>query len=191
MRLTLGRDGKLYFAAESAGGNSLFGRQPRDPAQLLRAEQLVQTDVFTNPTFNTPRNHITWFGRYNPADGSLEQGQFVLARLDDARLRGNSIRPRAIAADEEGRVYLVGATNASIEDRDVRTISGTAVGPYGGGRGLPAGGSAGPAPARGVDDLHRTRRQRGRSDARLGGHRGRRAQRGGRPGGDASPEARC
>jgi hypothetical protein len=133
VRLTLGRDGKLYFAAESAGGNSLFGRQPRDPAQLLLPEQLVQTDVFTNPTFNTPRNHITWFGRYNPADGSLEQGQFVLARLDDARLRGNSIRPRAIAADEEGRVYLVGAASASIEDRDVRTISGTAVGPYGGG----------------------------------------------------------
>jgi hypothetical protein len=133
VRISLGRDGKLYFAAESAGGNSVFSRQPGNPASALSAEQLVQTDLFTDPTFNTQRNHITWFGRYNPADGSLEKGQFVLARLDDASQRGSSIRPRSIAADEDGRVYLAGATNASIQDRDVRTISGAAVGPYGGG----------------------------------------------------------
>ena len=133
VRISLGRDGKLYFAAESAGGNSLFSRQPGNPANALSAEQLVQTDLFTDPSFNTQRNHITWFGRYNPADGALEKGQFVLARLDDASLRGSSIRPRSIAADEDGRVYLAGATNASIQDRDVRTISGAAVGPYGGG----------------------------------------------------------
>jgi hypothetical protein len=133
VRVSLGRDGKLYFAAESAGGNSVFSRQPGNPASALSAEQLVQTDLFTDPTFNTQRNHITWFGRYNPADGSLEKGQFVLARLDDASQRGSSIRPRSIAADEDGRVYLAGATNASIQDRDVRTISGAAVGPYGGG----------------------------------------------------------
>jgi hypothetical protein len=132
VRVALGRDGRLYFAAESAGGNSIFSRQPRNVSQPLRDEQLVRMDAFSNP-FNTPNNHITWLGRYDPADGSLEMGQFVLARLDYGNRRGNTIRPRAITADEEGRVYLVGVTNASIQDRDVRTISGAAVGPYAGG----------------------------------------------------------
>jgi hypothetical protein len=132
VRVALGRDGRLYFAAESAGGNSIFSRQPRNVTLPLRDEQLVRMDAFSNP-FNTPNNHITWLGRYDPADGSLEKGQFVLARLDYGNRRGNTIRPRAITADEEGRVYLVGVTNASIQDRDVRTISGATVGPYAGG----------------------------------------------------------
>ncbi len=132
VRVSLGRDGKLYFAAESAGGNSIFTRQPRNVAQGLADEQLVRTDVFTNPWYKTTSNHITWLGRYDPADGTLDKGQFILARLDADSVRGNTIRPRAITADEEGRVYLAGVTTASIHNRDARSISGIPVGPYAG-----------------------------------------------------------
>ncbi|MDQ3700532.1 MAG: hypothetical protein M3442_06375, partial [Chloroflexota bacterium] len=124
VRVALGRDGKLYFAAESAGGSSIFTRHPRNVARALPGEQLVRTDVFTNPSYNTKSNHITWFGRYDPVDGTLEKGQFVLARLDFGSFRGNTIRPRAITADEEGRVYLAGVTTASIHNREARSISG-------------------------------------------------------------------
>ncbi|MGH2354834.1 MAG: hypothetical protein ACRDJN_24765 [Chloroflexota bacterium] len=131
VRVSMGRDGKLYFAGESAGGDSIFSRSPAEPGAgaALSDEQLARTDAFTIP-YNTRSNHITWFGRYDPADGTLERGQFLLARLDSGDRRGNTIRPRAIMADETGRVYLAGVTTSSIHNRDDQSIAGTQVGPY-------------------------------------------------------------
>ncbi|HEX2033563.1 MAG TPA: hypothetical protein VHS99_05210 [Chloroflexota bacterium] len=131
IRVSMGRDGKLYFAAESAGGSSIFTRQPHDIQGVLSDDQLVRTDTYTSPAYGTLTNHVTWFGRYDPANGALEAGQFILARQHDSG-RVNTIRPRAITADEQGRIYLAGVTSASIQDRDRRQVGGTAVGPYAG-----------------------------------------------------------
>lgn len=128
-RVNMGRDGELYMAGESAGGNSIYSRDPKNIATQLGAPQLMAVDAYTTP-YNTGSNHITWYGRYNPATGALLSGQFLLARLPSTK--GNTIRPRAIMADQNGRVYLGGISCAYIQNRNGQQIAGAAVGTYSG-----------------------------------------------------------
>jgi len=101
-RIALGEDGLMYFAGESAGGNSIFRYQPRN----LNAEaNNIHFDPYTR-AYNTSSNHITYVARFDPYNGDLERGQFHLGRLPDGR--GNAMQPRAIAADEAGNVYIGG-----------------------------------------------------------------------------------
>jgi hypothetical protein len=103
-RLAMGPDGKLYVAGESAGGNTIWSRRPQD----LDAEaDLVKGDKYQH-AFNTRANHITYVGRLDPETGASEGGTLLLARLSNNR--GNTIRPRALAADAEGRIYVGGAS---------------------------------------------------------------------------------
>lgn len=126
-RVAIGADNLLYFAGESAGGNSIFRYGVRD---LQQNAPNVATDAF-NSAYNTASNHITYFARLNPLDGSQISGAFLLARLTSGR--GNTIRPRAITADESGTVYLGGVSAASIQNRAMLTINGTPSAPYAGG----------------------------------------------------------
>ncbi len=103
-RLALGADGRLYVAGESAGGNTMWTRQSLD---LDERAPLVEGDKYQRP-FNTRANHITFVGRLDPATGRCEGGTMLLARLSSGR--GNTIRPRALAADAEGTVYVGGAS---------------------------------------------------------------------------------
>lgn len=134
IRTAIGRDGKLYMAAESAGGNSVFRWDPR---QLSKSIQ-VKTDMFTN-AFNTASNHITFVGKYDAATGNIDQGQFYLSRLSSGA--GNTIKPLGITADEAGNIFLVGQANANFPDRVNRdnpafppqlSINNTLIGPYSG-----------------------------------------------------------
>ncbi|MEM8533209.1 MAG: hypothetical protein AAGF95_20380, partial [Chloroflexota bacterium] len=128
-RLAIGGDDKLYFTGESAGGNTIYGRDPKNIDENLGDRQ-VKTDNYTNP-FNTKSNHITWYGRYNPANGDLEQGQIILTRLSSGG--GNTIRPRGIDADVNGTVYVSGVAACCIADRDNQQLGGQAIGGYTGG----------------------------------------------------------
>ncbi len=103
-RLAMGGDGKLYVAGESAGGNTMWSRQ----SQNLQAElPLAKGDQY-QVAYNTRANHITFVGRLDPKSGKAEAGMVLLARLSDGK--GNTIRPRGLAADESGRVYVGGAS---------------------------------------------------------------------------------
>lgn len=128
-RLAIGGDGKLYFAGESAGGNTIYSRDPKNIDQKLGDRQ-VTTDEYNTP-FNTRSNHITWYGRYNPSNGDLEQGQIILTRLSSGG--GNTIRPRGIDADANGTVYVSGVAACCIADRDSQQLGGQAIGGYTGG----------------------------------------------------------
>lgn len=130
-RLTIGADDKLYFAAESAGGNSIFLRDPKDLYADLDPGVNVAFDNY-NSAWGTASNHITHYGRFDPETGELEHNQWLLARIP-ANNAGNTIRPRAIAADEEGRVYVAGFSFFSIHARDANLINQEPVGPYMGG----------------------------------------------------------
>ncbi len=132
IRLAMGRDNRLYLAAESAGGNSIFRYNPKNLS--LNAPN-VKYDAYTDP-YNTKSNHITYYTRLVPATGEILAGQFVLSRLSSGG--GNTIRPRAITADELGNVYIGGASAAAIANRSPvnLTISGQPIGAYSGGDGF-------------------------------------------------------
>lgn len=130
LRVAVGRDGKLYLLAQSAGGNSIFGLNPQDVTQSLSSSQLIGTDAY-NTTYNTKSNNITWYGRFNPNDGTIDKGQFLLTRLSGGQ--GNTLQPSSIMADENGQIYVGGSAAAYIQNRDVKQVAGTTVGPYNGG----------------------------------------------------------
>jgi len=126
VRLALGRDGWLYFAGESAGGNSIFRFSPQD---LASPAPNVKSDKYTDP-YNTASNPITYLARLDPASGANLAGQFLLARLDSGK--GNTLRPRALAADEAGRVYIGGVSAYAIASRASLTLDGEVLPPYAG-----------------------------------------------------------
>jgi hypothetical protein len=103
-RLAMGADGKLYVAGESAGGNTMWSRRSHDLGTEL---PLAKGDKYQVP-YNTRANHITFVGRLDPKTGETEAGTMLVARLSDGR--GNTIRPRALAADAGGRVHVGGAS---------------------------------------------------------------------------------
>jgi hypothetical protein len=133
-RLAIGLDGKLYLAGSINGGTgvSVFSRDPKDIDARLGSDRLIVTDKYTNP-YNIGSVKMAWFGRFNPADGSLERAQSLLTRLSSDR--GNSISIKALAADAGGKLYVVGDTACCIKDRDGSAISGTTVGAYESGEG--------------------------------------------------------
>lgn len=130
VRASMGRDGKLYLAGTSDGGNSVFARDPKDVTQSLGARQ-VKTDKYNDPFNLSGAKKITWYGRYAPANGQIELGQFLLTRLDDNK--GNSIDPRAITAAADGTVYVVGSAYYRLAERDAQNVAGIPVGAYEGG----------------------------------------------------------
>jgi hypothetical protein len=123
----MGRDDKLYFASTSAGGNTIFRHQPRN---LAVAAPNIAYDAYTN-AYNTTSNHITYFARLAPATGDVLAGQILLTRLSTSK--GNTIEPRAIAADEMGSVYLGGFAAFAIANRDSLSINGLPIANYTGG----------------------------------------------------------
>lgn len=128
-RIAIGRDGQLYFAGSINGGTgvSVFSRDPKDITVQLGADRYIRTDLYNNPT-NVGSVSMSWYGRYNPADGTLELGQSLLTRRSNGA--GNSIAVNAITADPAGNVYLAGSTAATIQNRDTRQVAGITVGPY-------------------------------------------------------------
>lgn len=131
VRVALGRDGYLYFAAKTDGGNNVFTRDPADVTATLPGAVLVQFDRYNTPYQLSGAPNFTFYGRFDPASGELEKAQFLLVRLSNGN--GNTIVPYAIDADANGRLYLAGQSYASIENRDEHYVAGQPVGPYSGG----------------------------------------------------------
>lgn len=130
IRVAIGKDDRLYFAGESAGGNSIFRFNPKN---IRTNAPNVRYDAYTDP-FNTKSNHITYYARMNPSNGDILAGQFILTRLRSGA--GNTIKPRAITADEVGNVYITGGAAASLDKRaspPQLSINGITIGAYSGG----------------------------------------------------------
>jgi hypothetical protein len=140
--VTIGEDGKLYFAGTSAGGNSIFRWQPQ--TRVSTTELISPTlawpaaynakpgnDIFVD-AYNTKSNHITYVARFNPANGAQEAGFFLLTRIDSKGNLGNTIEPRAISADREGRVLVGGFAAYQLDRRSSVSMNGTTLLPYAG-----------------------------------------------------------
>jgi hypothetical protein len=106
-RLAVGPDGKLYLAGESFGGNTIWARGSRDLCEKL---PMPVGDKY-HRAGNTRANPIAFLARLDPRTGKAEAGTLLLARLPDNN--GSAMWPRALAADEQGRVYLGGRSAVS------------------------------------------------------------------------------
>lgn len=106
-RATIGDDGLLYIAFESAGGNYMFRYDPFDIN--TPASGLAGGDRWHN-IFNITAAHITWFGRYDPATGALLAGNAMGTVTNDNATNTMSIGTGNIAADAEGRLYITGSS---------------------------------------------------------------------------------
>lgn len=132
LRTSIGRDGKLYLAGTTDGGNTVFARDPKNIDLALGSRQ-VKTDKYNDPYGLSGAIKFTWYGRYSPITGQLELGQFLLTRNDGKNNQGNSIDPRAITAATDGTMYVVGSAYYRMANRDAQSIAGTLVGDYEGG----------------------------------------------------------
>ena len=129
-RVSIGGDGQLYFLGEAHGGNTTFSFDPKQVGRALTSSELVRYDAYTN-AYNIGAIPTAIVGRFDPATGALVRVQPVLGRLSSGK--GNTVRPRGVAADASGRVYVVGQANATIANRgDAYAIGGAPVAPYGG-----------------------------------------------------------
>ena len=127
LRIAIGRDGGLYFAGESAGGNTIYRYQSKS---LTENAPNVATDAY-NSAYNTASNHITYIAKLDPADGRVQTGQLILSRLSSGK--GNTIRPRAITADEQGRVYVAGVSACCTQNRSGLIFNNATMVDYAGG----------------------------------------------------------
>lgn len=112
-RCAIGRDGKLYAAFETAGGNHIFRYSPFD---IMTTVDIVGGDQW-HEFYNTRSEHKTFFARYEPATGEYLLGQQFTNRLGPSKNNaGNTVRvgTGAIMADEAGRVYIGGASAAGL-----------------------------------------------------------------------------
>ncbi len=135
VRLELGRDGKLYFAARADGGNTTYLFDPKDVDRRLTSgggasNEFIKYDKYSD-AFNTQSQAKGLFGRYDAATGDIEHIQWLLTRTSNNT--GNTLNIFGITADADGTIYLTGQAAATIKDRDTQQINGETVGTYSGG----------------------------------------------------------
>jgi len=103
-RIAIGRDGLLYFAGKTDGGNNVF---TRNPFNISETANNINIDNYTN-TSNISSGSFGYFARFQATDGTHLQGQYVLTRKQSDGYKGNSFGINAITADENSTVYLGG-----------------------------------------------------------------------------------
>jgi hypothetical protein len=141
-RVAVGEDGMVYFAGTSAGGNAIFRWLPSTRQPGVSLNQLGTSannakpgsDNYVDP-FNTASNHITYVARFEPRTGQHLVGFFLLSRLGEAtdgNPRGNTIEPRAIAGDKDGRFYVGGYAAYQIKNRPDVNLNGSTMAAYAG-----------------------------------------------------------
>lgn len=99
-----GEDGLVYLLAEVEGRNDIFRGRAGEPD--VDANN-VGFDAYTDPQTAHPAQSA-YFARFT-AGGQHLLGQYFLLPA-----AGSQVRPRDIAADEHGNVYLTGAVSHSL-----------------------------------------------------------------------------
>ncbi|WP_298817411.1 hypothetical protein [Chloroflexus sp.] len=127
-RLALGADGLLYFAGFTDGGNSIFGRDPANLNRALNSSELIKYDAYNNPANLSGAKSLAWYGRFDPASGTLLRGQWLLTRLSDGK--GNSISIRALAAASDGTLLITGDSACCIAGRTGMQLFNQTLGSY-------------------------------------------------------------
>jgi hypothetical protein len=116
--------GKVFYAGEQEGGNSVH---LRDPSDLTVQAALVSYDEFSSGA-GKATDEYSFVARFDLTSGALETGQVILPRNAGV---GGTLFTSALAVDSGGRIFLGGAVSCCIESREQRRVSGELVGAYG------------------------------------------------------------
>ena len=132
-RVTLGRDGYLYTAGESAGTATIFrwrGQPMTEDEQYGKTDPfLTQIDVHSQ-LHNSGSAHLPYYARVHPIKGEIVTSQMSFPRLSNTK--ANAMRLGDIAGASNGRLYFGGAASASIFNRENLTLNGVPTGGYAG-----------------------------------------------------------
>lgn len=130
--LAIGRDGKLYYAGKSDGGNTVHRKQPRD----LQVEvENVSFDPYNTGYGFKGANALGYYARFDPATGEHLGGQFLLARKatgdeDPAAAEANAAVPEQATALADGTMVIVGSSAYLLANHDKQSVGGVKVGSY-------------------------------------------------------------
>jgi hypothetical protein len=129
MAVAIGRDGALYYAGESHGGQTTHHKDPRD---LDTDAPNVSYDEHNTPYDWNGSAPLGYFARFDADTGIIEQGQFIVPRLSSGK--GNGSSPTRITADSAGNVLVAGSSACCIADYESKTVNSVPAMPtYGGG----------------------------------------------------------
>lgn len=124
---------KLYVACETAGGGpGGFTVLAYNGKNLTDKIADKGNDFYTDGTNANGACHITFLGRINPTDGTVEQGRFFHGRLSNGKTNTHRVEDGDLEIDNAGNVYLTGVAAAQIQDRDVFNVNGLLTGEYAG-----------------------------------------------------------
>lgn len=103
-RCAIGRDGKLYCAFESAGGNHIFRYHPRD---ITRKVKIVGGGKY-HQFYASGAEHKSVFIKFEPATGAYVQAQQFCGRRDNGKATNVRNKNADLCADAGGRLYFAG-----------------------------------------------------------------------------------
>ena len=130
-RVTLGRDGYLYIAGESAGTATIFrwrGQPLTEGESYGSADPFVtQIDAYSQ-LYNSGPAHLAYYARVNPTKGDLVTSQLSFPRRADTK--SNTMKIGDIAGAADGRLYMGNGAGNGIPNRDKLTINGKRIGEY-------------------------------------------------------------
>ncbi|WP_422889878.1 hypothetical protein [Nannocystis pusilla] len=130
--VAIGRDGKLYYAAKSDGGNTVHRKQPRD---LTQNAPNVATDPYDTPYGLKGANAVGYYARFDPATGEHEGGQFLVSRKagpgeEPAAAEANAAPPNKATALADGTIVVIGNSAYLLAGHDDKSIDGVPLGAY-------------------------------------------------------------
>ena len=130
-RVTLGRDGYLYIAGESAGTATIFRwrGQPltKDESYGSANPFVTQIDAYSQ-LYNSGAAHLAYYARVSPTKGELVTSQLSFPRREDTK--SNTMKIGDIAGAADGRLYMGNGAGNGIPNRDKLTINGKRIGEY-------------------------------------------------------------
>jgi hypothetical protein len=130
--LSIGRDGKLYYAAKSDGGNTVHRKDPRD---LNVEAPNVATDPYDTPYGLKGANAVGYYARFDPVTGAHEGGQFLVSRKaglgeDPAAAEANAAPPDSATGLADGTIVVIGGSAYLMQGHDEKSVDGLDIGEY-------------------------------------------------------------
>lgn len=125
LRVTRGPEGKIYYAGENQGGNTVHLLDPRD---LSSPAPLVSYDPFSQG-YGKAIERYGFVARFEPADLAIELGQLILPR--DEADEGGEFLIEEVRVGNAGTVAILARATCCSAERDQLQIAGQRVGAYG------------------------------------------------------------